>query len=122
MEALVDAALTRRLQVLRLCDCTFAPALALPQLARLLKDGRSEHLWNLCIEDSPTLFANAQKAAIAALCEALEKCTRLTKLTLTNVGLHEEAHVYVELLLSQALASRRRRARSPAATATVTVA
>ena len=113
LAALVDAVLTRRLRLIVLNTCTFAPAGALPQLARLLADGCTS-LGE--IVDSPTLFANAQEADLDALCNALKKST-LSKLVLTNVGLHPAAHMPMTVLLRRALASRLVRRR-----ATVTVA
>ena len=72
LEALVDAVLTRQLRILKLHSCKFAPAVALPQLARLLTDSRTA-LRELSIENSPTLFANAKEADIEALCDALSR-------------------------------------------------
>ena len=116
MEALVDAVLTRRHRHLHLLGCHFAPAVALPQLAHLLADGRSQ-LRNLSAQDSPTLFENAQATDIEALCDALARSSKLSTLQLKNVGLPAGAHAFIAVLLRRALASRP--AGSPAAEVTV---
>ena len=106
LEALVDAVLARGLLYVHLYTCTFASAVALPQLARLLADGRSK-LRTLRIQDCPTLFAaDQQQQEMAALCDALTKCNTLKRLYLKNGGLHAAAHMPVALLLQRALASR----------------
>ena len=116
LEALVDAVLTRGLSRLYLIKCKFTSAVALPQLARLLADGRSA-LEYLYILKSPTLLANAREADIAALFDALAQSTKLTTLFLGDVGLPAGARAYMAVLLHKALASRP--AGSVAATVTV---
>ena len=116
LQALVDAVLTCHNRRLFLTTCTFAPAVALPQLARLLVDGRCR-LRNVCIQNSPTLLADAQDADIGALCDALAHSCKLRTLELENVGLPAGAQRFMALLLHRALASRP--AGSPAAVVTV---
>ena len=105
LTALVDAALSRSLVVLQLLECTFTPAAALPQLARLLTDSRSmvDHLE---IKDSPTLFRDVQEADMQALFHALAQRNRLELLTLKRVGLRAREKVLMRVLLRGALASR----------------
>ena len=104
LAALVDAALTRELFGISLTRCTFASAVALPQLARLLADDCNE-LTRLVITDSPTLFENVQEAHLLELFDALKQ-SFLEWLQLKNVGLPAGAHVYMTVLLRGALASR----------------
>ena len=103
LAALVDAVLPLTFCCLR--KCTFASAVALPQLARLFADSRMM-LKRLFIENSPTLFANVQEADIAALRDALAQSTTLEELNLTDVGLQPGAHMPMAMLLRYVLASR----------------
>ena len=113
--ALVDAVLTRLVHVY-LDTCTFAPDVALPQLARLVTDDRTQ-LEHLSVEASPTLFANARQADVAALRDALARSRQLMELSLKGVGLRAKETMLMAMLLQGALASRP--PGSPEATVTV---
>ena len=105
MRALVDAVLARRLWHVELYECTFAPAVALPQLARLIADGRAQ-LRGLVVEDSPTLFEDAGEEDVEALRAAVAQSRHLRYLTLRRVGLWGEEKLLVQTLLRGALALR----------------
>ena len=121
LQALIDAALTRRLESIHFNRCEYAPAAALPQLAYLLERGR-ETLTRLAIEDSPSLFEDVQEEdffeGVQLLCDVLSKgSSRLKSLDLSNVGLREGQHTLMEILLHRMLCSRP--AGSPEAEVTV---
>ena len=110
LEALVDAVLTRGLRSLHLRYCRFTPATALPQLARLLTDGRTE-LTDLFVSNSETLFRTPENQPYAltnvgTLGDALAQASKLTGLELTNVGLTQRECMLTELLLRRAVAAR----------------
>jgi hypothetical protein len=87
LDALVDAALARRLHTLRLLDCEL-PEASTPALARLLGGGA---LAELEIQgDGDALFHDAPDPAVLA--HALRTCSTLTALKLSSVQLwHEPA-------------------------------
>ncbi len=92
LDALVDAALARRLHTLRLSECEL-PAASAPALARLLGGGA---LARLEIKGRLTLLHDAPAAAVLA--NALRACRTLTALTLRNVGLWRDPVVATALL------------------------
>jgi hypothetical protein len=83
LEALVDAALARRISALGFENCALSPA-HVPALARLLRGGTLAEL-HLCGFTAEELRGNAGNAAHAAawseLCVALRGCATLRRLT-----------------------------------------
>jgi hypothetical protein len=102
LDALVDAALARRLTSLTLCGCALSPASA-PALARLL---RSDALTALAIDgamsDGPVDVVATQLLldvpAASLLASALRESGSLTQLSLTSVGLFSDVAAATELL------------------------
>jgi hypothetical protein len=91
LDAVVDAALARRLERVSLYSCRLAPAAA-PALARLL---RSDALTELhCGGDQPFLDA----PAVALLAPALRGNATLTSLTLCNANVFANARTGAALL------------------------
>jgi hypothetical protein len=90
LDAVVDAALARRAQMVELNDCTLSPA-SVPSLARLLGGGALTKLH--CVGAQ---LLNAPAAG--ELGAALRANATLTSLTLADVGVFDDAAVATELL------------------------
>jgi hypothetical protein len=90
LDAVVDAALARRLQSMSFCDCGLHPA-SVPALARLLSCGALTEL--ACIE-----AALLDAPAARVLGAALRANSTLTLLTLNNAGVFDDPDAEAELL------------------------
>jgi hypothetical protein len=90
LDAVVDAALARRMQRVGLWDCGLSPESA-PALARLLDGGALTTLecWHMDALDAP---------AARVLAAALRASSALTSLTLNRAGVFRDAAVTAELL------------------------
>jgi hypothetical protein len=90
LDAVVDAALARRLQSVTLNVCDLSPASA-PALARLLSSDALTTLecWEMHLLDAP---------AARVLAAALRANSTLTSLTLNDVGVFDDAAAAAELL------------------------
>jgi hypothetical protein len=93
VNALMDAALTRRVQLLQLDHCSLSPALA-PALARLLGGGALVELEIHVARGEPLLDA----PAAVVLANALRACGTLTALMLRGVNLWRGHGAAVALL------------------------
>jgi hypothetical protein len=95
LDAVVDAALARRVSELQLWSCGLSPASA-PALARLLRSSAAAltELWLVSDGDGPLLDARAA----ALLCGALRENGTLTLLTLSHVGLFDDLAIAVAIL------------------------
>jgi hypothetical protein len=92
LDAVVDAALARRLSAVKLTSCSMPPASA-PALARLLGGNT---LTELCIGNVPGQLLDAPAAALLA--NALRANTSLTALTFSSMDLWRDPAVAAELL------------------------
>jgi hypothetical protein len=92
LDAVVDAALARRLEVVMLFSCRLSPASA-PALERLLS---SDALTTLHVYHVAPLLLDAPAARV--LGAALRANSTLTSLTLQQIGVFDDAAVAAELL------------------------
>jgi hypothetical protein len=91
VDAVVDAALTRRLQTLNFCNCRISASTSVPALARLLG---GDALTTLTLDVAK--FSDAPGAPVLAA--ALRANSTLTSLTLDDARLFRDAAVAAELL------------------------
>jgi hypothetical protein len=87
LDAVVDAALARKLTFLAFYDCGLSPA-SVPALARLLSSSTALtqlRIW--CVNTDDRTLLGDEPAVVAQLCAALRRNSTLATLSLVDVGL-----------------------------------